>query len=246
MDKETKNLLELGLAWCGPLFVLGFIVFWAIMGHNVPPPNVMGMTAEQLVGEYYGPYRMSIAIGMAGSCVTGMLYLPWSCLLALMMREESGHLSVFSFLELTGGALTAWVLAFCPALWMTCAILAPTVDPQLIRLLHTAGWFVFDVTFMVTTVQLTGLGLYTILNKRQTVFPAWAGWCAIAIGIIFLPLVLIPFVSEGPFAISGMWNFYIAFSTWLFFFFTPYSYFMLKELSSRRREFVASSAALGH
>ena len=94
-------------------------------------------------------------------------------------------------------------------------------------------------------MQLTGLGLYTILNKRQTVFPAWAGWCAIAIGIIFLPLVLIPFVNEGPFMIPGMWNFYIAFSTWLFFFFTPYSYFMLKELSSRRREFVAA-AALGH
>ena len=145
----------------------------------------------------------------------------------------------------TGGALTAWVLSFCPALWLTCAVLSSTLDPNLIKLLHTAGWFIYDVTFMITTVQLTGLGLYTILNKRQSIFPAWAGWCAIAIGIIFLPLVLIPFVDKGPFMLPGTWNFYIVFSTWLFGFFTPYSYFMLKELMARRREFLPGAVALG-
>ena len=176
--------------------------------------------------------------------------MPWSCLLALMMRDENGSGNVFSFMERTGGALTAWVLAFCPAMWLTCAILATTLDPNLIKLLHTAGWFISDVTFMITTMQLIGLGLYTILNKRQTVFPAWAGWCAImimiVIGIIFVPLVLIPFVDKGPFALSGSWNFYIVFGSWLFGFFTPYSYFMSKELSARRREFLPQGAALGH
>ncbi len=244
MDKETKNMVELAVACCGPLFVLGYLVFWGIMGHNIPPPNVMGMTGEQLIAEYYGRYQSSISIGMAGCCVVGLLYLPWSCQLSLMMRDENGAGNVFSLMELTGGALTAWVLAFCPAIWLTCAILSSSLDPSLIKLLHTAGWFIYDVTFMITTVQLTGLGLYTILNKRQTVFPAWAGWCAIAIGIIFVPLVLIPFVDKGPFALSGSWNFFIVFGSWLFGFFTPYSYFMLKELSARRREFLPSAAAL--
>ncbi len=245
MDKETKNLVELCVAYCGPVFVIGYIIFWGILGNNIPPPNVMGMTPEQLISDYYGPNRMSIAIGMTGCCVLALLYLPWSCLLSFMMRDEAGNLSIFSFMELTGGALTAWVLSFCPALWLACAIMSPTVDPMLIKFFHTGAWFIYDITFMVTTVQLTGLGLYTILNKRQTVFPAWAGWCAIAIGIVFLPLVLIPFVSEGPFMIPGTWNFYIAFSSWLFGFFSPYSYFMIKELSSRRREFVHGAAALG-
>lgn len=114
-------------------------------------------------------------------CGVALLYLPWSCLLALMMRDESGSgANVFRLMELTGGALTAW-----------------------------------------------------------------AGWCAIAIGIIFLPLVLMPFVDKGPFMLPGTWNFYIVFSTWLFGFFTPYSYFMLKELMARRREFLPGAAALG-
>lgn len=246
MDKETKNTVEFVIACCGPAFVLGYLVFWGMLGHNIPPPNVMGMSPEQLVADYYLKYRDSISIGMAGCCVVALLYLPWSCLLALMMRDENGGASVFSFMELTGGALTAWVLAFCPAMWLTCAILSTSLDPTFIKLLHTCGWFIYDVTFMITTVQLTGLGLYTILNKRQTIFPAWAGWCAIAVGIIFLPLVLIPFVDKGPFMLPGTWNFYIVFGTWLFGFFSPYSYFMLKELSARRREFMPDAAALGH
>jgi hypothetical protein len=153
---------------------------------------------------------------------------------------------VFSFMELTGGALTAWVLAFCPAIWLTCAVYATTFDPTLIKSLHSMGWFIYDVTFMITTVQLTGLGLYTVLNRRQTIFPAWAGWMAIAVGIVFIPLVLIPFVSEGPFKLAGTWNFFIVFGTWLFGFFTPYSFFMLKELTSRRRKFMPTAAVAGH
>jgi hypothetical protein len=73
------------------------------------------------------------------------------------------------------------------------------------------------------------------LNKRQITFPAWTGWCAIAIGISFIALVLMPFVSEGPFAVGGMWNFYIIFGIWLFAFQIPIGYFMLKALMAGQR-----------
>jgi hypothetical protein len=229
MEKETMRMVNIGIAWTGPLFVLGYIYFWAILGHNVPPPNMMAMTPEQLVSEYYAKYQNDIAIGMIGSCVVGLLYLPWSMLLASMLRDENGSIGVLSLMESAGGLLTAWLLAFCPAIWAACALLATTVPAYVIKAMHLFTWVIYDCTFMITTVQLTGLGLYTILNKKQTIFPAWTGWCAIAVGIIFLPLVLMPFVSEGPFSIGGSWNFFIVFGTWLFAFFTPYSYYMLKE-----------------
>lgn len=230
MDSHAKRMVEIGVAWCGPLFVIGYVVFWAILGHNVPPPNMVGLTPEQLVSEYYGKYQNEIAIGMIGCCVVGLLYMPWSLLLASKLRDEDGSMGVLSLMEAAGGVLTAWVLAFCPAIWATCALLATSVSPELIKAMHFFTWVIYDCTFMITTVQLTGLGLYTVLNKKQSVFPAWAGWCAIAVGIIFLPLVLVPLVKEGPFMVGGTWNFYIVFGTWLFGFFSPYSYFMLKDL----------------
>lgn len=233
MNSETKRIAQLAVAMCGPLFVIGYIIFWAILGHNVPPPNFVGMTPDQLVSEYYGKYQGDISIGMIGCAVVGLLYLPWSCQLATMLRDENGQMSVFSYMELTGGTLTGWLLAFCPAMWAACAIYANAVDPALIKFTHSFVWYIYDCTFMITTIQLTGLGVYTVLNRKQEIFPAWAGWCAIAVGIIFLPLVLIPFVADGPFAVGGSWNFFIVFGTWLFMFFTPYSYFMIKALSRK-------------
>jgi hypothetical protein len=243
MDEDTKRRVEFGVAWCGPLFVVGYIIFWAILGHNVPPPNMIGMTPEQLVGEYYGKYPRDIAVGMIGSCVVGLLYLPWSLLLATKLRDEDGSIGVTGLMEAAGGTLTAWLLAFCPAIWGACAILVNSLDPSVIKSMHVFTWIIYDCTFMITSVQLAGLGLHTVLNRKQNIFPAWTGWCAIAVGIIFLPLVLVPFVREGPFMVGGTWNFYVVFGMWLFAFFCPYSYYMLKDLSGDK---TGHEAALAH
>lgn len=229
MDPKSKRNVNIALAYCGPIFILGYIVFWAIMGHNIPPPNMMAMTAEQLVSEYYGKYP-EIAVGMIASAAFGLLYLPWSCLLASLLREKDGSMGPLSLMELTGGAITAYVLAFCPAMWAACAILVNDVEPNIIKMVHTFTWFIYDCTYMITTVQLTGLGLYTILNREQKIFPAWAGWSALATGAVFIPLSLLPFVTEGPFKLPGLWNFFTVYTTWLFGFFGVYSYFMLKHV----------------
>ncbi len=241
MNKEMIRMSEYGVAWIGPVFVVTYFLFWGVLGHNIPPPNMMGISAEQLVTEYYG--KSSTTIGLVGASVVGLLYLPWSCLLAMMLRDDEGKMTVFSYMELTGGTLTAFVLAFCPAIMLACSVLVDSAPASTLKALHVVSWCIYDCTYMVTTVQLTGLGLYTILNKKQKIFPAWTGWAAIAVGIIFMPLVLIPYVKEGPFMVGGSWNFYIVFGTWLFGFFSPYSYFMLKALSPKgqKMELAASS-----
>ena len=58
MDNETKRLAQLAVAWCGPLFVIGYLIFWAILGHNVPPPNFVGMLArpsQTVLGARFAP-----------------------------------------------------------------------------------------------------------------------------------------------------------------------------------------------
>jgi hypothetical protein len=229
MDESSTRAIERGLAWCGPIFVVGFITFWSVMGHNLPPPNMMAMTPEQLVSEYYGKYP-SIAPGMIGAATFGLFYTLWSIVVAKLMREENGSFGVLSMMELAGGTLTGWLLAFCPAMWAACAVLADQVSPDIVKMVHTFSWFIFDCTYMITTMQMLAMGLFTILNKRQTMFPAWAGWVAIAIGASFIALVFMPFVTEGPFAVGGLWNYWIVFGTWLFAYFGVYNYFVLKHV----------------
>ena len=234
MDKEVKRKLGLAAAWCGPLFVVTYTIFWGILGHNIPPPNMMGVSPEQLISEYYGKYQMQIATGMIGCCTAGGFYLMFSLQLASMMRDEDGHLGLTSMMEAGGGVLTSWSVIFCPALWATAALFAnSSVDPLIIKMLHVGTWIMYDCTYVITTVQCVGVGLYTVLNKKQTMFPQVLGWCAIATGAVFVGVVFIPFVTEGPFVVSGIWNFYIVFSVWLLAFFLPYSFFAIKALSGR-------------
>lgn len=237
-------MVETVLAWSGPLFVVTFLTFWIGLGHNLPPPNFMGMTGQELVDTYYAKYQADIKLAMAVCAAVGFLYMAWSCLLASMMHDADGGATVFSFMELSGGVLTAWVLGFCPAVWLVCATYATRINPDLILTIHSFTWFVFDMTYMITTLQVLGLGLFTVLNKKQTMFPEWAGWSAIAVGIIFIPLTLIPYFSTGPFRVSGLWNFYVVFTTWGFAFFCPYSYFIIRELRRRRRAILFSETAV--
>jgi hypothetical protein len=121
-------------------------------------------------------------------------------------------------------------------MWATCAVLVDQVSPESIKVIHTMTWFIFDCTYMITTIQMVALGLFTVLNKRQTMFPAWAGWVTAAIGIGFVPLTIMPFVTEGPFALPGLWNFWIIFSGWIFAFFGVYSFYILKHVYKSKEE----------
>jgi hypothetical protein len=235
MEESSKRAVERGLAWCGPIFIVSMIITWGIMGHNIPPPNMMAMTGEQLVSEYYGKYP-SIGPGMVAAASFGLFYTVWSCLLASLMRDRDGSISALGLVELSGGILTGWLFAFCSMMWAACAILADQVGPDSIKMIHTVSWFIFDCTYMITTIQMVALGLFTVLNKRQTMFPAWAGWVTAAIGIGFVPLVIMPFVTEGPFAIAGLWNFWIIFTGWIFAFFGVYNFYVLKHVYKSKEE----------
>jgi hypothetical protein len=126
MEESSKRAIERGLAWCGPLFVVAIIYTWGIMGHNIPPPNMMAMTPDQLISEYYGKYP-EIGVGMILSATVGLFYTVWSCLLASLMRDEHGNVGALSFIELAGGILTGWLFAFCSAMWAACSILTGQV-----------------------------------------------------------------------------------------------------------------------
>ena len=245
MDDSTKNEIERGLAWCGPFFVVMITITWGVMGHNIPPPNMMGMTPDQLVSEYYGRYP-EIGPGMIASATFGLFYTIWSCLLSSLMRDENGQMGALSLMELAGGILTGWLFAFCSAMWAACSVLVHQVNPEIIKMVHTFTWFIFDCTYMITTMQMVGLGMWTVLNKRQTMFPAWAGWVTIAIGVGFVPLVIMPFVSEGPFAVMGLWNYYIIFGTWLLAFFGVYNYYVLKHVYRSPEERLRASGRLAN
>jgi hypothetical protein len=71
---ERLKYLRL-LAWCGPVFLLVFIVFWGLMGHNIPPfqPDV----PAKVIGDYFREDANIIRLGMSMAMSFTVLYFLW-------------------------------------------------------------------------------------------------------------------------------------------------------------------------
>jgi hypothetical protein len=230
MNENLVRRIQIICAWCGPAFVILYGLSWAVLGHNYPPPDP-SFTGVELVSDFYLKYRGQILLGQSLATCFGMLYLPWTCQLAVQMwqREKA---PILSLLQLTGGLLTAWVLVFSPALWAWCAEMAGTVDPGIIKAVHTIAWYVFDMTYMITTIQVIAICLFVFMDKRKpAIMPRWAGVLALFSGLSFLPLTFLPYFKTGIFAVNGYWSYHVAFITYGMFT-AVIGYYMAKSLKS--------------
>lgn len=227
-DIATSRVMK-ALAWCGPLWLISYLITWGIMGHQLPPPN-QTLDATDFVNNFYVANRTSIEYGMALAAFFGVFYLPWSIALSLQMWQRE-KLPVLSIMQLAGAIPTAFLISCTAAIWVWCAHWAgqPGIDPQLIKTIHFVTWYVFDMTYNITNVQIFGCGLFALLDKtKPTIFPAWLGWVAIATALSFLGETVMPMFDHGALAIDGWWNFDVGFATW-FVWFAVFSVYVLKE-----------------
>jgi hypothetical protein len=151
-----------------------------------------------------------------------------------MWRIE-GSSPVLTIIQLIGGALTAWVLMFCPAIWAVAAF-RPEIDPNTIRMLNDLGFIMFNITYAVTSVQAIAAGLVGLADKSAApVFPRWVSYWAIFAGASFIPISAMPFFKTGPLAWNGAITFWTLFGTY-FIWTASMGICMAKDASKRLHE----------
>jgi len=230
-DQDIKSIHQ-WVGWSGPILIVGYIISWGILGHNVPPPDPT-YTAQELVDNYYLKYQFQIMLGQSLSAFFGLLYLPWTCLIAVHMRRREKE-PLLAYINLTGGLLNAWVLAACPAMWIYAAEAAGKVDPELVKAIHFVTWYIFDTTYMVASLQGFAIGVFALKYREKPVlFPVWAGWLSIFMAASFFSLTFVPFFKTGPIALNGLWSFHVVFFSFLFFC-LAFSWYVLNEAGRRK------------
>ena len=239
MENNLLKRFQIACAWCGPAFVLLYGISWCILGHNYPPPDPQ-LSALDLVNNFYLKYRHDILLGQSLSTCFGMLYMAWSCQLsAQMWQREKENNHALSLLQLAGGLLTGWVLVFCPALWVCCAEMAGSVDPVLIKSIHFMAWYTYDMTYMVTTLEVIAIFIFALGdNEKPALLPKWTAALALFSGLSFLPLTFLPYFKGGIFALNGYWSFHVAFASYAIFT-AAIGYYMTKDLKRARIPAVA-------
>lgn len=227
MDEKLSRRIQAVCAWAGVAFCVAYGITWLALPHNFPPPDP-GYTGQELVDNYYLKYQDRILLGMTLSAGTGVLYVVWSTQLTVQMwRREPAP--VLSLLQFAGGVLTGWVLLFPPALWAWSAKYAGEVDPEMIKMVHMVAWYLFDITYWVTTIECIAIFLLVLKDRaKPALLPKWVGWFSLISGLSFLPLTAMPYFETGPLALNGWWNFHVAFAA--FGVFTSVaSYYMVKD-----------------
>ncbi len=215
--RQTTNFLMWRVcAWAGPIFVVGFLVFWAIIAKFVPPPPQYWSADE--VFAFYTQRNLQIRTGMVGVLFFGPFYFVWSAVLSRIMRHMEGPDGVLSYVEILGGVCTTVITLGLGVVWLGASFRTEARTPQEVQLLHDLGWFYFDSTFMVTFFQLAAFGTSILIDERRVpLFPRWLGWATYATASISLVIILMPFFDHGPFAWQGLLTFWTdlgAFFVW--------------------------------
>jgi hypothetical protein len=234
MSEEMSKKIAYWVAWTGPAWVICYFITWGVLGHNYPCPS-QALSGQDLVQQYYQSHA-TILPGMAVAASLGILYMPWSIVMAYQMWQRE-KVPLLSLMALSGGILTAFLIVYTAAMWAWCARWAgtPGIDPEVIKAIHLSTWYVFDMTYNVTNVQLLGCGLFAILDRSERrIYPAWLGWFALFTGASFILETIMPYFDHGPLAIDGWWNFWFGFLIW-FVWFSVQSIFVLREAAQSVR-----------
>ncbi|MBI2963114.1 MAG: DUF4386 family protein [Deltaproteobacteria bacterium] len=236
MVRDTFRYWRL-CAWAGPLFLVTFVIFWGILGRNIPPLSPASTEAE--VARHFIENANRFRLGFGAAMTFAVLYFVWTVAIFVVMQRMEGDNHVLSYLNLTGGLATVCFVTISCSFWLT-ASFRPEREPAIQQLLYDLGWLTIDMCYCCTTVQMIAMSVLFLTDQREEpLFPKWLGWYTIWVAFIFFVLLILPFVKTGPFAWNGMFNFWVAFFAW-FIWIQAQSMFVFKAITRLEREAAAA------
>lgn len=210
--KQRYALLRM-CAWAGPIFLVGYVLSWGVMGMNIPPlsPAIDALALHAHYLEH--SYRLR------GAFVLSVFFIPFyfafSSAVSRLMQRIEGADGPLSVVEQLGGATTTVVGMVAGVCWLTAAYRVAEFTPAQVRALHDFGWLFFDTTYMVTGLQMLAMSTVFLRDPRaEPLIPRWLSWYAIFVVLAFLPLSLMPFFYEGAFTWAGTFCYWVSLGSW--------------------------------
>lgn len=213
----TATTQEFGLwrlcLWAGPTFMAVFIVFWGIMGHNVPPWNAD--LPASVVANWFRTEANTIRLGMVIAMTCAPLYCVWGLGIGRVMTRIVPKDSLLIDLQVWGAGLTVIPVLVSTSFWLTGAFRPDALPDTTLQLLYDLAWLLIDLAYFTTSIQLFAVGAAFLRDRRAVpLVPKWLAWYGIWVGFMFIAECLMPFFKSGPFARDGVLNFWIEFMIW--------------------------------
>jgi len=201
-------------AWMGPVFIVVFVIFWGLLGHNFPPfqPDV----PAAVVADFFRTQANGIRTGMVVAMTFAVCYCVWGLAIGKVLESVVGKDSILVELQKWGAGLTVVPVLVSTSFWLTGSFRPEALSDTTLQMLYDMAWLLIDLGYSVTSVQLFALGVAALQDKRATpIYPKWLAWYGIWVGFMFVAECIMPFFRSGAFARSGILNFWIEFLIWV-------------------------------
>jgi hypothetical protein len=216
------------------IFMFVFMVFWGLMGHNLPPWG--GDAPASVIAGYFRDNRNLIRTGMVISMTFAVCYAVWGLAIGKVMRHAAGPNSILVDLQIWGAGLTVVPILVSSSFWLTGSYRPDALPDPVLQLIYDMAWLLIDLAYSVTSVQMIALGIGFLQDRRaKPLMPKWACWYSIWVGFMFVAECLMPFFKSGPFARQGILNYWIEFS--IFFAYAPIvTWYIVKAIPRLEQE----------
>jgi len=210
----NRRLAMLGV-WSTAGFFLVWLVGYAGFAQWIPPLSP-DLTAEQTAAAY-SEHSVSIRVGMILMSLGSVLYLPWTVLIAQIIRQVEGGGRMLSWTQLAAGIVAALTFMLPSYVWAALSFRG-TRDPEVAQTLSDLGWLLFITAIGPFILQYATLAVAIFIDEREDpAFPRWVAYLQIWVSLSFLPAILAFFFKTGPFAWDGLMVWWIpltTFSAW--------------------------------
>ena len=201
--------------WSGIVacFVLG-VALWPLL-QFVPPPKPSASATE--IAAMYRNNGLGILLGSTLMLASASLYAPFYAAISAEMERMEGVGSPLAKAQMLLGMLAVCVpISVAADAWMIAAF--RDHSDETIQTLNDFGWFLFFTPVMPGLLNALTIAVAIFRDKSPNpTFPRWVAFANIWIGILFLPGAMLAFFKVGPFALDGIFVFWLgtgAFVVW--------------------------------
>ena len=221
--------------WCGPAFLVLYLIFFVFVAGFVPPLAPSRNGAEVLA--FFAEHRIRIQVGQVGGLIVSTLLFPFFTVIsreiARIERTRTSGLPILAMMQFAGGVLLVVYFQLCSMIWLVLSY-RHDLDPALARVLDDAAWLIFVMVFPSYVMQMLCLAVAAFRDKReQPTWPRWTGYLNIWVALTGAGGGIAVFFTSGPFAWNGLIGFYIpiaVFAGWL----AAMTYVLLNGLTLNR------------
>lgn len=181
-----------------PIYLLGFAILSGFIPIIPPSWDALQITA------YFEQNQFSILIGQILCVIASALLVPWAvAIFTQMIRLEQGSRAI-SYFQLGCGIIGVVFFMVPSFTWATMAF-RTGIDPNIMLFANDFAWIAWAISWPPFAMQAVAISLIVLLYKKeQDIFPRWAAFTSLWLGVAMVPASCVVFFKTGPFAWNGL------------------------------------------